>query len=177
MLAKDLISEVIPPLFANEKGIMALNWMEIFRVSHMAVIDSKKELVGIVSDNYIYDNDISDKLIGDSIIPYGGVFIYEDEHIYKIINLFSVNKLTSLPVLNRNNKYLGVISLQELILSLSELFSTNESGAVFVLEMSSSDYSLTRIANIVEENNAKILNLYVKSSNFNFMGVFHKIFK
>jgi hypothetical protein len=68
-----------------------------------------------------------------------------------------------LPVLDRQENYLGVISAQELLQLLAETSGLNESGSVLVLEMNANDYTLAQIAQIVESNHAKILNLFVSN--------------
>jgi len=37
MLAKDLLSDVVPALKTSDTGLRALSWMEIFRISHLPV--------------------------------------------------------------------------------------------------------------------------------------------
>ena len=54
MLAKDLISEVIPVVETSESGKKALNWMEIFRISHLPIVDNR-EYIGLISDTDIYN--------------------------------------------------------------------------------------------------------------------------
>ena len=66
-------------------------------------------------------------------------------------------------VLDRQENYLGVISAQELLQLLAESSGLNGSGSVLVLEMNANDYTLAQIAQIVESNHAKILNLFVSN--------------
>ena len=73
MIAQNLLSEVVPPLRLTDTGQKALNWMEIFRISHLPVVDGKR-LVGLISDKIIYDLNIIDKPVGD----YSDHFINKD---------------------------------------------------------------------------------------------------
>jgi predicted transcriptional regulator len=54
MLAKDLISEVVPSLRTSDSGQTALNWMEIFRISHLPIVNNQ-DFLGLISDTDIYD--------------------------------------------------------------------------------------------------------------------------
>ena len=54
MLAKDLISDIIPALRVSDAAVKALSWMEIFRISHIPIINND-ELLGLISDIDIYD--------------------------------------------------------------------------------------------------------------------------
>ncbi|MFD1552528.1 CBS domain-containing protein [Putridiphycobacter roseus] len=162
MRAEELISEYIPPIKYTESGEKALNWMNEFRVNHLAVVDGKN-YIGIVSDDDIYDmKDPKNSL--KSELPYlQNPFVYGDSHIYDVLKTIANAKITIVPVLNRNNEYIGCTDLLFLISQITAVSSMKEAGGVIVLEMNKHDYSLTQIARIVEENDAKILSSYVSS--------------
>jgi acetoin utilization protein AcuB len=62
LLAANLISDVVPSIRSSEKGQKALNWMDVFRVSHIPVVNDST-YAGLVSDKLIYDLDLLDKPI------------------------------------------------------------------------------------------------------------------
>ena len=64
---------------------------------------------------------------------------------------------------DENNNYLGCTDLLYLMSQITAVGSIKEVGAILVLKMGIRDYSLTEIARIVEENNAKILSSYITS--------------
>jgi hypothetical protein len=68
-----------------------------------------------------------------------------------------------LAVLDRQEQYLGSISAQDLLELLAHSTGVKEPGAVLVLEMDANSYVLSQIAQIVESNQAKILNLFINS--------------
>ena len=39
MIARELVNDSIPPLKLSDTGLKALNWMEEFRVEHLAIVD------------------------------------------------------------------------------------------------------------------------------------------
>ena len=164
MLAKDLISDVIPALKKQDTGAKALNWMEVFRVSHLPVVNNNMELAGMISDNDIYDQNISEKNISEHKLSLMNPFVTPGQHIYDVIRLFAEHKLTTLPVVeNENKQYRGLISHHELLHNLSKLMAVKNQGGIIILELNIHDYSLTEIAQIVEGNDVKILSLYVSS--------------
>lgn len=163
MQAKDLISDVVPAIRTNELGIKALNWMEIFRISHLPVVDNNNDLIGIISDNDIFDYDLSEKEIGSFRFPLKRPFVTFEQHIYEIIELISLNKLSIVPVLNERKRYIGIITLHDLVHQFSKLTAVENPGAVFILELSKHNYSLSQIAQIIESNDAKVLSLYLSS--------------
>lgn len=160
MLAKDLISDIIPIIRTSETGIKALNWMEIFRVSHLPVVNNE-DFLGLISDADIYNLNKAEQAIGAHPLSLIRPYVYANQHIYEVIDLVSKLDLTVAPVLNENKQYVGCITLHDLIKKFSEITAASEPGGIIILEMNINDYSLFEITQIVEENDTKILSLYV----------------
>src|ERR1035437_1505565 len=164
MIAQNLLSEVVPPLRLTDSGQKALNWMEIFRISHLPVVDGKN-LVGLISDKIIYDLNIIDKPVGDYSDHLLSPHVHTNQHIYEIFSTVSLLKLTAVPVLDLHHQYVGVITVSDLVQKFADLVAVNEPGGVIVLELNSIDYSLSQIAQIVEGNDAKILSFYISQES------------
>jgi predicted transcriptional regulator len=163
MRAIDLITEEIPPLTHSDRGEKALNWMEEFKVSHLPVLKSG-QFVGLVSETDILDKMDLEKTLDELFQHLPRPYILDSDHIYQVISRISELKLSVIPVLNKNEKYLGCVSVQNLMLLIANTGSIKENGGVLVLEMASSDYSMAEIGQIVESNDAKILSSYIMSS-------------
>lgn len=162
MRAEELISDYIPPIKPTETGEKALNWMNEFRVSHLAVVN-KNEYLGIISDDDIYDmqdplNPIHSEFSG-TLQP----FVYNDNHVYDVMKVIADSKISIVPILNRQNEYLGCTDLLFLMSQITAVGSIKEVGGIIVLEMNKHDYTLTEISRIVEENDVKVLSSYVTS--------------
>lgn len=160
MIAQNLLSEVVPSLRLTDSGQKALNWMEIFRISHLPVVD-EKELIGLISDKIIYDLNIIDKPVGDYAEHLLSPHVHTNQHIYEVFSAISVLKLSAVPVLDLHHEYCGVITVFDLAQKFADLVAVREPGGVIVLELNSIDYSLSQIAQIVEGNDARILSFYV----------------
>ena len=160
MLAKELISDVIPALKTSDTGVKALYWMDIFRISHLPIVNNT-EFLGLISDTDIYDLNSPDEPIGNHNLSLFSPYVTEDQHVYEAIELVSNLKLSVIPVLDQNKNYLGMITSQKLMHYMGELFAVKNPGGIIILEINVNDYSLTQIAQIVESNDAKILSLYI----------------
>lgn len=160
MLAKELISDVIPALKSSDTGVKALYWMDIFRISHLPIVNNT-EFLGLISDTDIYDMNSPDEPIGNHSLSLFSPYVMEDKHVYEAIELISTLKLSIVPVLDHKKNYLGMITSQRLLHYMGDLFGVKNPGGIIVLELNSNDYSLTQIAQIVESNDAKILSLYI----------------
>lgn len=162
MLAKELISEVVSELKTSDTGQTALNWMEVFRISHLPIVNNL-EFLGLISDTDIYDLNDPEQPIGNHKLSLIKPFVRLDHHIFDVISLAARLKLSVVPVLDDHNHYKGVIMVSDLIEELSKMTSLNEPGGLIVLDILQNDYSLSQIAQIIESNDAKILNLYISS--------------
>jgi acetoin utilization protein AcuB len=162
MVAIDLISEIIPSLKTSDTGQTALNWMEIFRISHLPIVNNQ-DFLGLISDTDIYDMNQPEEPIGNHELTLLKPFVTTDQHLFEVLGLASQLKLSVIPVLDSKNHYKGVITRNDLITHIAGLSSMDQPGGIIVLEMTERDYSLTQIAQIVESNNIKVLSMYITS--------------
>jgi acetoin utilization protein AcuB len=162
MIAKQLVTDEIPPLKPSDSGLMAINWMDEFKVSHLPIV-KKGEYLGLISDTDILDLNITDDPIGKSKFTLIRPFVSESAHVYEVITMVSKLKLTVVPVLDEKENYVGLIPVTVLLQYLSNLIATTETGGIIELEMNINDYSLSQIAQIVESNDAKILSCYMSN--------------
>jgi len=163
MVAKDLISEVIPSLKTSDLGQTALNWMEIFKISHLPIVNNQ-EFLGLISDTDIYDMNQPNEPIGNHALTLYKPFVTTEQHVFEVIGLASRLKLSVVPVLDSKNNYKGVITSNDLIRHIAGISSLDQPGGIIVIEVVDRDYSLSQIAQIIESNNVKILSMYITSS-------------
>ena len=163
MFAKDLISEVVPSLKTSDLAQTALNWMEIFRISHLPIVNNQ-EFLGLISDSDIYDMNKPDEPIGNHTLTLYKPYVTTEQHIFEVIGLASRLKLSVVPVLDSKNHYKGVITSNDLIRHIAGISSMDQPGGIIVIELIERDYSLSQIAQIVEGNNVKVLSMYVTSA-------------
>lgn len=162
MLVGDLITDEIPPLKTTDTVEMALDWMEQFKVSHLAVVNNR-ELIGLVAETDLMDYDHPEEQINASKLHLLKPIIHHDQHTYELVKLMSGLNLTLIPVLDENELYKGCITLKGIVSNLSNMIAVQNPGGVIVLELNQIDYSVTQIASIIEGNDAKILSLHVSS--------------
>jgi predicted transcriptional regulator len=160
MLARDLISNDVPPLKVSDDSRKALEWMDDFKVTHLPVVD-KTSYVGIVADTELLDLNSPTDTIGKIRRALTKPFVFEYQHAYDVLKLYASAKISVIPVLDAKERYVGVITHNQLLNYFSELTAAQEPGSLIVLELNQRDYSLTQIAQIAESNNAKIISLFL----------------
>jgi predicted transcriptional regulator len=162
MLAKHLISELIIPLRTSDTGADALGRMDDYRLSHLPIVNNE-EFLGLLSDEDIYVMDDYDEALGGYNLSLTAVHVTQDQHIFDVIKQFAELKLSLVPVLDHKNKYLGSITISQLVENFSKIAAIENPGGVIVLEVSQNDYMLSEISQIIESNDAKVLSLCVVS--------------
>lgn len=163
MNAFELITEEIPPLKHTDTAEKALNWMEEFKVSHLPVLKNEN-FVGVVSEADLLDMMEQDKTLDVLFQHLPRPYAKSNDHIYQVLAKIAEFKLSLIPILDENEKYLGCTSVHHLLTLIANTGSIKEAGGIIVLEMAKTDYTMVQIAQIIESNDARILSSYIMSS-------------
>jgi CBS domain-containing protein len=159
MLAKDLLSEILPAVSGSDTVSSVLRLMKELRVAHLPVLD-QKEYLGLISEKVLSESEDPGQQTGAMADRYLSIFAIENQHVYEVIDLVSRYELTLLPVLSAEKEYRGCITLPSLVRNFNVLTAAGQPGAILVLTMAMQDYSPTLLSRIIEDNNAKIISLY-----------------
>lgn len=162
MYAAELISYAVPPLKSTDNGVKALMWMNDFHVRHLPVVDEGK-LLGILSEDEVINFIDPESSIASSKPVFMHNFVHSDQHLYDVMKLVVNFNLTTIPVLNKDGSFIGLITIEDLIKKLADTGSITHPGGVIVIEMEARDYSLAELSRIIEMENAKILSSFISS--------------
>ena len=162
MQAFELISSTIQPIPPDEDGKKALELMNIFRVNHLAIVKNNFYL-GVVSDKEIMNWNSKTEFIEEHLPNLASPHVLYNQHLFDIIEVLEKNNLSVVPVLDKDKQFQGVITSRKLLYTIANSAAIQSVGGVIVLQMNNNDYSMTEIANIIENNNTKILSSYVIS--------------
>jgi len=159
MLAKDLINDLIPPLKLSDTGLKAMRWMEEFKLDHIPVIENHNYL-GLVSeeDILIKLSSLEQPLGNNESLVLNKPSVYFSSPLIDVVKLMSKEKIAVVPVLDAQNHYMGVVTMMDVVKHYTDTGMLQGPGGVIVLEMNASDYLLSKIAHIVEEEHGKIVN-------------------
>lgn len=160
MQAYDFINNLIPPLKVTDNAKKALAWMEEIRINVLPVVDDG-EFKGLVTDDLIYTVNNPNLEIGKMETESLACFVYQDKHIYDVLRVASEHHSNMVAVLDRDLRYLGVITMEDAIGAFTDSLSIQAQGAVVVLSMFMTDYSMYEISRVIESENAKILSSFI----------------
>jgi acetoin utilization protein AcuB len=156
MIAEELINHMIPPLKVTDDAHKAIVWMEEFRCNHLPVVENE-QLLGFISEEIILESNDIDKRLGDFDLVGKDCSVGLTAHFYDILRIAGEYKLQIVGVLNDDQQYAGVITVQDIMVSFAQTASVQMQGGILVLSMDLLDYSLAEISRYVEENNAKVI--------------------
>lgn len=162
MIASELISYDIPPLKLSDNGVKALDWMEEFKTTELPVIDGGK-YIGLISESEILDRNDVEEAIADYNLAFSAPSAHENQHLFEVISLIVDNDIDLLPVLNKNEQYVGLITIKKIVDSFAKIVSVSNAGSILSLEVNIKDYSLSEIARMVESDDAKVLASFITS--------------
>jgi len=162
MIAENLLSQSIIPLKTSDTGEEALSIMNDYYVKHLPIVNNR-QLLGLIGEEDILDHDVLEA-VGSYDLSLNRPYAQSGDHVYKVLHLVSEYKLTVIPVVDREDNYLGVISQDDLLRFFASIGSFTEPGSIIVLEMSKIDYTLAQIAQIVESEQAAILSSFITST-------------
>lgn len=161
MIAEDFINHMIPPLKGTDDAHKAIVWMEEFRCNFLPVVDAGK-LLGFISEEIILETNDIDRIVKDFDLVGKESFVQRTTHFYDILRVASENKVQMVAVVDESGNYEGVITVQDTIASFAQTAAVQMPGSVLVLSMNHTDYSLSTISRLIEENKAKVLSSILK---------------
>lgn len=151
MFIKDYISKDFPCFSLTDSIESARNTLDDFGYSHI-FIKKSHHFYGAIAEDFLYEGEGTLKDLEHQIERFT---ILEDNNIMDSIRLFYTFNANVIPVINKNEKYLGYITCEDIFQNLSRYPLFSESGAILTIETPTRRYSMTEIANIVESNNSK----------------------
>lgn len=162
MTAEQLISDTIIPLRTSDTGEDALSLMNEFYIRHLPIVNNE-QLLGLISEDDILDHDV-EEAVGSYSLSMVRPYLKYNDHIYEILRLIAQHQLTVIPVVDDEENYIGLVTLESIVQFFAKTASFSEPGSIIVLEVSKRDYMLSEIARIVESENAAVLSSFITTN-------------
>lgn len=172
MFIKEYISRDYPAFNSSDSVEEANEVAKEFGFSHI-FIKKRGVFLGAVSQAFLEDSPEGN--LESLEIHYEKFAIMDDGNLLDSIKLFHIFNTNVVPVINKEEKYLGYLSCDDIFNEFSKYPLFSENGAMLVIQTSNRHYSFTEIARIVESNNAKIYGCYVSSVQEDFSQITLKI--
>jgi hypothetical protein len=100
-------------------------------------------------------------------LPLRKPFVMNTAHIFDVMRAALDFNVKVIPVVNDEFQYLGLISAESCLRAFAVLNSVKDAGAIIELEIPVTDYSLSEVARIAEDNESNILCFYTSINQEN----------
>ena len=123
-------------------------------------IQKDKVYLGCISEADAHCLD-SSKQISKYQYVLEGFFVRSETIWLDVLEAFAMSNANIMPVLDKNNKYLGYYELSDFLSIFNETPFFSEPGGILIVEKGINDYSFSEISQIVESNNAKLFGAFI----------------
>ncbi len=173
MQLQDLVINDIKPLNITDKISDLQLLFNQLTYSHIPI---KKDgiYIGCISETDAHCFDGA-KTIKDCNYTIEGFFVRPTTNWLDILEAFAQNDSNIMPVLNKNNKYVGYYELNDIIHLFNETPFFAEPGGILIVEKGIHDYSFSEISQITESNNAKLLGAFISKMDNDLVQITLKI--
>ena len=175
MIAVDLIKEDIPVLNLSDDISTAVTFFNDYNL-HQIPVSGAPEFLGLIDEEVVLNAPKKSKL-KDLKKHFRKEEILSEKNLFDVLHFFRHGNLSVLPVVDKDNNYLGCIQERILLQKICEILKVENPGGIIHLQVRIIDYSLAQIAQIVEGNGARILSVLClpNSSNSKLMELLIKI--
>jgi len=158
----DYINNDYKAINSSDSIESVLDFFEEARFSHFPVVEDGV-YIGCISSDEIETFD-SSKKVSDYRYALKGFFARTSMFWVDVLEVFSRNNTTVIPVLSDENTYVGYYEITEVIQNFYETPFVKEDGGVIIVEKSILDFTMSQVVQIVESNEGRILGLYVSNT-------------
>jgi acetoin utilization protein AcuB len=167
MIVEQLIDSQVPTL---EIGMSIKDCQVVFEKctwNSLPVIN-KTELIGYISRAQI--NEVSTPILMGA--SFSGLVFYNHQHLYEIYPLMQSAGMDNVAVVSAKGEYIGVVSSQSIGKCLLNTLTYRGEGSIVLLKIFHTDFILSQLARIVEENNSKIVGMMIENiDNYYFVNL------
>jgi len=139
----------------------ALDKMSELHTSQVSVVD-EQDLLGILIEDHLLSAHDETQSLNSLMVSLRFLYLYEYQHVYDALQYMDAHQLEILPILDKENAYIGVVTSTDLLSAINETLGNKDTGAIIVLELGKNDISFSHIAHIFEAENIRILNTAVR---------------
>src|SRR5688572_10855754 len=159
----EYINREVDPIHIEDSIEMVQDLFLEFPYSHFPVLEDGT-YIGCASADDVELLD-GDKKIGEFRYTFERFFARDTMIWLDVFEIFAKNETNVVPILDETNTYIGYYELSDAIKCFHETPFLKEDGGILVVEKGIRDYSMSEIAQIVENNNAKLLGLFISYSD------------
>jgi Mg/Co/Ni transporter MgtE len=174
MQIKNYITNDIKPLQLKDPVEKAKKLFNNLIFTHLPIVENDR-LIGLVIEDDIKNIEESNKEISSLQYLFEYFYASEKDNWFQVFQKFASTEANILPILNEDKKYLGYIELHDILHTISNTPFLSEEGTVLIVSIEKENYSFSRIAQIIESNNATLFGAFISNLSNNITEVTLKL--
>lgn len=159
-----LVAELIrfdPPLTADAPAGSALGTLHELGMSEWPVVNGASEPIGIAIEALLALADDSKRV--EDVMERETLSVSPDMHLFDAGRKLNLLKRETLPVVNHDGTYIGTLVRSRVMSALTTVLHLDESGSVLTVELEESQYELSVLVRLIEQEGARILTVSVEA--------------
>ena len=158
-LSEYIINDIQPLSNSDKISDLQLLFNQL-TYSHIPIKNAEGVYLGCISENDAHCFK-STEVISNITYSVEGFFVREATNWLDVLEAFAQNNTNLMPVLSKDNRYLGYYELNDIIGLFNETPFFAENGGILIVEKGVQDYSFSEISQIVESNDGKLLGAFI----------------
>ncbi len=158
MRTQELISALVPVINRRDTVSKAQRLMNEFHVSQLPLVEDR-EYLGLLEESAVLDCENPETLVENLPISHLKPAVGAGVHFFEALKLAGDFKLSVIPVVGADGGYLGAITQENLVFTLSHFNGVAEGGGLVVLDMDRHDFMLSEIARLAESEDIHLLSV------------------
>ena len=155
--------EPINALTTNSMIVEALDCMEEHKISDLPVVDERNKYLGMVSEDALLNAGDDKGTVQTALNLSYSPYVLSGSHPFEVLAVAAQYRLSVVPVLDHEGGYVSSYMLSDIVELFRDTPTLNQPGAILVLNIEESQYSMVTISTVVEQNDAKLLGLWMIS--------------
>jgi len=154
-----VINDIKPLVNTDKIGDLQMLFNQL-TYSHIPIQTADGLYLGCMSETDVYCFE-KQEVIADQLHAIEGFFVRDNTNWLDVLEAFAQNSTNIMPILDRNNTYIGYYELNDVIGLFNETPFFAEAGGILIIEKGLVDYSFSEISQIVESNDGKLLGAFI----------------
>lgn len=152
MTARELLNADAPTLAPTDSAEHARDIMAEFHVRHLPIVGADGVFHGLMTAGAALPDG---RCVGELSLP-RPVIAPPDAHVLDVASRMVEHRLTGVPVVAEDERYLGMVLRADLFEHLARMLASQDSGAVLVIACGARDISLSKLLYVVEQGDTKV---------------------
>jgi len=153
--------EPIKALTQESLVVEALDRMEEHKVSELPLVDHNGLYLGLLTEDALLDAEDENASVTQAYNPAHAPFVRGTAHPFEILALATQFRLTLIPVVDDKGTFISAYLLSDVVEFFRGTPTLMQPGAIAVFSVDKAQYSMVTVSTVVEQNDAKVLGLWL----------------